>query len=394
MKKLLLGTTALVAAGMFASGDAAAQSKAGPIQAGVNGTFNGVYAFVSQDDGTNTAATPMGQRRSHGLLREAEARFWGQTRLDNGLLVGYRVSLEAEDCQDQIDESWIFFDSAYGRMEIGETDQVGWKMYYGAPNAIPNFSTSVHNIVAWNSNGTAAGILSPIARLSLGNDQNHINYFTPRFFGFQVGVSYTPEGCKEGNTDGDGAGTFLCGGAYRGMTPEGVSASATGAGNVQDIWEIAANYVNKFGDVGVAVYGAMNKGDHQTAGTYDPRQWGLGAEVSYMGFTLGGAYTQTKMACATVTRGCDNPHWNVGLKYATGPWGVGIEYAQAKQEFSTGAADDEGQFLYIGGTYLLGPGINLFAGVQFFELDAGTPATSTKQDNDGTVFLIGTAIAF
>lgn len=390
MKKLLLGTTALVAAGMFASGDAAAQSKAGPIQAGVNGTFNGVYAFVSQDEG---ATDVMGRRRSHGLMREAEARFWGQTRLDNGLLVGYRVSLEAEDCQDQIDESWIFFDSAYGRAEIGETDLVGWKMYYGAPNAIPNFSTSVHNIVAWNSNGTAAGVFSPIARLSLGNDTNHINYFTPRFFGFQVGASYVPEGCKEGNNDGDGGGAGLCGGSYRGMTPEGASAAAA-TGLVQDIWEVAVNYVNKFGDVGVAAYGAYNKGDHQTAGTYDPRQWGLGASVSYMGFTAGGAYSVFKAACASVGQGCDNRHWNVGLRYATGPWGVGVEYAQADQEFSGGAADDEGQFLYVGGTYLLGPGINLFAGVQFFDLEAGTPVPGTKTDNDGTVFLLGTAIAF
>lgn len=392
MKKLLLGTTALVAAGMFASGDAAAQSKAGPIQAGVNGTFNAVYGFVNQDDGSNTAATPMGERRSHGLRREAEARFWGQTRLDNGLLVGYRVSLEAEDCNDQIDESWIFFDSAYGRVEIGETDNVGWKMYYGAPNAIPNFSTSVHNIVLWNSNGTAPGILFPFARMSLGNDNNQIAYYTPRFFGFQVGASYRPDNCKAGDVATEALAANLNCSSAAGMIAEGSSVTVTNT--LQDVWEIAANYVNKFGDVGVGVYGGYSKGSNETATFYDPKQWGIGGEVSYMGFTFGAAYTDKKAPCATQTIGCDNTHWNVGLKYATGPWGVGVEYAQAKQEFSGGAADDDGRFLYIGGTYLLGPGINLFAGVQLFELDAGTPVVSTKQDNDGAVFLLGTAIAF
>lgn len=393
MKKLLLGTTALVAAGMFASGDAAAQSKAGPIQAGVNGTFNAVYGFVNQDDGSDLTRTSMGQRRSHDIRREAEARFWGQTRLDNGLLVGYRVSLEAEDCNDQIDESWIFFDSAYGRVEIGETDNVGWKMYYGAPNAIPNFSTSVHNIVLWNSNGTSGGVLFPFARMSLGNDNNQIAYYTPRFFGIQVGASYRPGNCKAGDIALEGCSSAA------GMSAEGSSATT---GTIQDVWEIAVNYVNKFGDVGVAVYGGYSKGSNETATLYDPKQWGLGAEISYMGFTLGGAYTDKKASCSdAATLGCDNTHWNVGLRYATGPWGVGVEYAQAEQEYGTaGVNEDEGRFLYVGGTYLLGPGINLFAGVQFFDLEAGTKVvgaasgTGTKQDNDGTVFLIGTAIAF
>jgi predicted porin len=280
-------------------------------------------------------------------------------------------------------------------------------MYYGAPNAIPNFSTSVNNIVDWNgiSGGGAAGLLNPFARLNLGNDTNHISYFTPRFAGFQIGASYSPENLKGGDATGYGtavpgnapASTTVPGsvplerqgGSSGGMICDGASCASN---SVQDIFEIAANYVNKFGDVEVGIYGAYNTGDNVNKSPVtndDPREWGLGASIGYAGFTAGGAYTVKR-----AVTGLEYKTWNAGVRYVTGPWGIGFEYGNVEQENAAPAKEDEGNHYYLGVTYAMGPGITMWGGVSYHDLEAGTPVAGTKEDNSATILRIGTSLAF
>jgi predicted porin len=375
-----------------------------PISITVGGTFNAMYSYVSQDDGTSEV---MGERRSHGMIREAEIRFGGQTRLDNGLLIGVRVNLEAEDCNDQIDESWIFFDSQWGRVEIGETDLVGWKMYYGAPNAIPNFSTSVNNIVDWNGIGpysaTSQNWLNPFARLNLGNDTNHISYFTPRFAGFQIGASYSPENLKGGDATGYGtavpgnapASTTVPGsvplerqgGSSGGMICDGASCASN---SVQDIFEIAANYVNKFGDVSVAAFGSYGRGDTQNPGVgrEDRTEWGLGAQLGYAGFSVGGAYRRDDRG---ISSNGDQTDWNVGVGYATGPWAFSLGYGAASQE-QTAGGEDKFALVELAARYNLGPGIELAAAIQRFDIEDSAGAAANE--NAGWAVAVGTALKF
>ena len=66
MKKILYGTTALVAAGMLASGSAAAADK---VKMGVGGYFQAFFVVADQDDSTGE---PGANRRNHGVSREGE----------------------------------------------------------------------------------------------------------------------------------------------------------------------------------------------------------------------------------------------------------------------------------------------------------------------------------
>ena len=95
MKKLLYGTTALVAAGMVAGGAQAADK----IKVGVGGYFYGYLVGVSQDDSaasSGVSADPGNNRRGHHINREGEIIFTGKTTLDNGIQFGVQVQLEAE----------------------------------------------------------------------------------------------------------------------------------------------------------------------------------------------------------------------------------------------------------------------------------------------------------
>ncbi|MCS5605977.1 MAG: porin, partial [Alphaproteobacteria bacterium] len=118
MKKLLYGTTALVAAGMLAGGAQAADK----IKVGVGGYFFGYLVGVDQDDaaasGANGAA-PGNNTRGHDITREGEIIFTGKTTLDNGISFGVQVQLEAETCGDQIDESFMWMSGSFGKINLG-----------------------------------------------------------------------------------------------------------------------------------------------------------------------------------------------------------------------------------------------------------------------------------
>lgn len=419
MKKVLYGTTALVAAAVLASASASAQDKAGPIELKVGGYMTAHAAYTSQDDGIGQA---VGDRRNFGFFREGEVIFRGQTRLDNGLLVGVNVQLEAEDSTDQIDEAYIFFDSPYGRVEFGSTDQAAAKMYYGPPSTIPGFNPAIQNYVDWNTNAATVDVSSMNLMLYNFNDAEHITYYTPRFFGFQIGVSYTPENCQAGNNEapgGPGVPTG-CGGSYAGQIPSNLS------GQQSDLFDVAANYVNTFNGIGVNVYGAWQgstldtannagfaPGTVVTGGNEAIKAWGAGANLSYAGFTVGAAYKYQNTGRLTSSAGenRDQKSWGVGLQYATGPWAVGVDYTQVTQQQgiligATGtvqggtniAGDDKGKFLQVGGTYLVGPGITAFLGVTHAVMEDGSngfvPGTTNSVDNTATVVRLGTNINF
>ena len=85
MKKVLLGTTALVAAGLFA-GEARAD-----FDVTVNGSWNTAYGFVDEDDGTGESGDG---RQNQAINQDWEVHFRATQTLDNGIVVGGRVELE------------------------------------------------------------------------------------------------------------------------------------------------------------------------------------------------------------------------------------------------------------------------------------------------------------
>ncbi|MBM3483379.1 MAG: porin, partial [Alphaproteobacteria bacterium] len=95
MKKLLLGSTALVAAG-FVLGDVAHAENA-PISVSVGGYYNNAIAAIEQDekrgelaDATNPTA--FGQ--------DVEISVSGSTTLDNGLTAGFVFMIEGNGAGD------------------------------------------------------------------------------------------------------------------------------------------------------------------------------------------------------------------------------------------------------------------------------------------------------
>jgi len=447
MKHLLFGTTALVAAGLLASPAFADDAKKEqPIQITIGGYIYEFFEVTQQHSQTGVndlsgAANSVSasNRNNKNIKDKSRIQFDGRTQLDNGLVAGLRVQLRGvtgdsnistSQSEDQIDEHFAFLDSAtFGRFEAGATASAPRKMWYGAVTpAMP-----VHGLMSPNFFETQGGGQQPTTLITMGGQTDRaekVQYFTPRIAGFQVGGSYAPDSCDEGiselplggnavNTTGvNVAGTNSC--HFNGPNNLGNQ-----PGLQKNIWSLAVNYVNKFGDFDLGIYAGFETADigAQTgfgtfAGTVGPlkgsrTQAGTGFRLSAFGFT-GGIATRfdnlgTNAANATVAAGnlAQKNRFDVhaGIAYGQGPWSVGtsVAYLRASRVDGSGTTRDHDSEVAeaVGFNYALGPGININAAVEHVDDSVGTitGAAVTNVIRQGAsehawIYTIGTVFNF
>jgi len=376
MKKLLLGSTALVAGGLLAAPAMAAD----PIKIGVGGYYQffvlagsveGVYA----PDGTSI------QYKGLNFQQEGEIHFIGQSKLDNGTTVGLTVELEGWNTPStqtstsaggsvrQIDEAFLFAFGDWGRIEFGSRDQATYRMYYGAPSALLGWGWTQHNSsFNWASGAMLANPAQGAATFfTIGGqfqDVNRVNYFTPRFMGLQVGVGYAPKINVAPNA-------LLMGGVTGGLFGPGPSVSqagicgfndATTASNCptndnswQDMFDIGFNYLNKFGDVTVALFGAWqyasfvpsfnqlaaNNANLVSGANFAAwKQWAIGAQFGFAGFTVGASYSYDNNGLGgNIYTGADSDSrkFAIAAMYETGPWQMSFGWGHVNTDNGNGA---------------------------------------------------------
>ena len=370
MMERLLATTALGGIGLLLAGAPAGAAE--QLQLGIGGYFNAYVVAVDQDDGVGE---PGNGRRGHKIAREGEIIFSGESTLDNGLVFGVNIQLEAETCADQIDESYLFVEGGFGRIEIGSEDPATDAMFYGAPQIIAGVGLDTPDDVFA---ALANGVATPVVIANISGDSEKLTYFTPRLAGVQLGLSYTPENCEEV------VGT--CGGSYSGLQADNT------AGQQSEIAEIALNYSGSFGGLDLNLYGGYAHGNLElaAAGAEDQEQWSLGAEFGWSGFTLGGAYKQDNQG--TSGNNTDRRDFGVGLTYAVGPWTLGAAYVHAIAEAGAGLGEDETDGYQIGAQYALGPGVLLTGGLTHWDVQDNLNAPAAE--NRATTFIVGTNIEF
>jgi hypothetical protein len=370
MKKLLLGSTALVVGGLMAAPAMAAD----PIKMGVGGyyTFYGAAGNIDPTYAMNGSVT---NYKGFAFLQEGEIHFIGQTKLDNGTSVGLTVELEAWNpssaiANAQIDEAFLFAFGDWGRVEVGSRDAASYRMYYGSPSAFIGWGAIQHNHnwanLSAQANNKAYTRMTATTNTPTWQDVNRINYFTPRFAGLQIGVGYAPKlNVGPGGTAsfpisgpaqaaGNGGPAGVCG--YNNAT--NVAACPTADYAWQDLIDVGANYLNKFGDFTVALYGAYAyasfvPGYGNIAGVTSPanivtganltawRQWVVGAQFGYAGFTVGGALGQDNNGLgANYYTGVDNDtrFYTGGIMYETGPWQMSFLWVGAYNTNGNGSA--------------------------------------------------------
>ena len=236
MKKVLLGSTALVAAGLIA-GDAAA---ADGVKLSLGGYYRGV-AGVMFDDFDGAAAGLEDDLRDYVFKQDVEVHFKGETTLDNGLTVGAVVQLEGQTSADQIDEVYAYFSGGWGELRFGDDDEALSQLCSITPSAAANFGPDSPFFSF--SNSAAAGALAYAGTngtcYGTDSDLTKLIYFSPNFGGFSFAMSFTPDGTQDTRNTVSGAGTRF----------------ENNAGQLSDNLSLAANFNHDFNGVTLNIGG-------------------------------------------------------------------------------------------------------------------------------------------
>jgi predicted porin len=412
MKKLLLASTALAAVALApGEGWAQAAPPAGPpIKLGLGGYFQFYGVFGEQSD---NPGHPGASRHNFDFKREGEIWFLGQAKLDNGLMVGVDVQLEAESCGDQIDESYIWFQGGWGRITLGSENSAAYLLSVGAPTVDANFDGQDPNYRLFSGvlgdpragGGTAVGgssIFGPAPAaggsfkgidasvVDLTGDSEKITYLSPRIFGFRAGVSYTPENAEDGTVAGQKGGSFA------GMPFN------NSIGQYSHVFALGANYEGAVGPASLLAGVSYENGDREADGLdtsggrlFKQRRQAFsgGFDVGFAGVHFGALYYHDDNGFRTAG---DQTSWAVGLTYTMGPLTVGANYYDGQRDVRSAAGgeipDERLRRLLVGGRYVLGPGVDLRSAVHFYNYNA--PSASDLTDNHAWFFTFGTNLTF
>jgi hypothetical protein len=205
------------------------------------------------------------------------------------------------------------------------------------------------------------------------NDSAKLIYFTPTFGGFQLALSYAPDATQD-------RGGFGTGGS-------------NDPGQAANLWSVGGSWSGEFGGFTVGVGGGYSIASSETGGP-DPSIGALGVNAGFAGFSVGGSiaiasdtdeigYNGYAVNEATV--------FDLGVTYGFESATVGIGWSRGDYEDSLDGEDDTLDYVNLGGSYTLGPGVLLAAFIGLFSYEDGGP---TSNDNGGWQTGVGASLDF
>jgi outer membrane protein OmpU len=388
VRKRLLATTALTFLG-FGATTALAQTPVKPVEVSIGGFFSQFLSYIDQDNVGSSAGTA-GKPARFDVSYDSEIHFNGRITLANGIVAGFRVELEANTDSDQIDESFLFVETRFGRIEAGSINNAAYKMHYEAPEVfsrgwLTDDGNLTNNVINPTTSSSLDSTLIGTQNRFFDNDSEKITYYIPRIAGFQVGVSYIPDSSQDRNVPVQQSAAYT-----RGVA-------------------VGANFVRTFSGFDVAASLGYLTWQGPT-GAPDPDAYQAGLRLSYAGFTIGGSYARiiggrsgssgTNSAASTAGTGANRVEgraWNLGGMYTFGPASVSLTYANGRNDSSPAAGpsfgDDKFSGLSLAGKYLIGPGVSLEGLVFRSEFD-GNGSVGPPDSNTATGALVGLLMVF
>jgi outer membrane protein OmpU len=369
MKKILLGTTGLVAVALLATAASADTPKVT-----LGGFSNFQAGFTNDDKDANS--------RSGAFRNDNEVTVKVDGKTDGGLGYGAQIDLEADTTADADNQgtnasrTFTYLQGAWGRVELGDNKSVASTMRVDA-STLAAATGGINGAWTYFVNGVNTASFITTSKLvtehgsttAFGDESEYnstkVSYYTPKFSGFQAGVSYTPS-------------------LSRGQT---IARADNNAGDIGNIWDLGLGYEGTFSGVKLAAAGTYELGEAETAATEDTKAYNIGALVGFQGFSVAGSYGD--WSDSDNTAGRDSDYWTLGGGYTAGPIGLSATYIDSTRDV-TATTQNEFQNLVLGAEYKLAAGLTPYAEVSFYEFDSA----GVVYDNQGTTVILGTQVAF
>ncbi len=369
MRKTLLATTALAAAGAFAAGPALAADMADKLTVGVGGYMEQWIGVSSLDGGTDDGGVSQ--------YSDSEIFFKGSLEADNGLTFSVKVEFEANTHDDVVDESQLTVKGSFGQIVIGSEDDPATLMHYGNKDVGVGLNCGDPSFISGIDACARSGKIGlGTSGHLIGGDSQKVAYYTPRMEGVQFGISYSPESVEDRGA-----------GAPKHNDNEAVSLGLNYMGGIGDATiAVSAGYFDKSQVLSAyAVNGDdddandITKIDAQTFANFGLRV-GFGAfgfDVAYAEHD-GGLYTMDGDD-AVKNGAADYEVVSAGANYTDGPMAVSLSHMMAEAD-----NDDEANATMFSFSYTLAPGI----------ASKSTLMAGEKGDLEGTAIVTGITLSF
>lgn len=249
-----------------------------------------------------------------------------------------------------------------GRVEIGMSDGAAYQLAVTGPTVNGEVSLDNPNATFFRDPSTGGAVIDVFALNSaVESSLNYakISYFTPRLFGVQIGLSYTPSEGKD-------------------VLPF-VNNGPNILNRQKSLWEGAISYSDSFGPITLRTSAGftVGHGDRKTASHAGLTDWALGAEADWdidddTRLAIGGAYREANsytfdINSAFTTGATRSLHLSSVL--TRGSWSFGGEFGHGIADGALGAPS---------------------LGVHAYELDAAYQVNSNLQLSGGWQRLIYT----
>jgi len=382
MRKILIGTTALLAVGAYATTAAADVSLSGFTQYLVGSSDQTTLA--GQTGGAASTSDPGGI--SDG--RFTRINFTAETTTDNGLTVGTTQTLVSDVVNNTTPDNTgglptkqnIYINTAMGTIDIGNTASATTAVLARPTGAIPGADVDTGYAVVHFMTGDGANAYEGFNEYGYANNAGKVTWVSNSYEGLTLGVSYTPDSSETVAGDGSNA------------SAQTVTNSILG--NFSDVIGIAARYNGNFEGVDVNIGASWEGGNGATIANVeyeDLAQVTIHTQISMSGFMLGYMWHDRGDSGGIVTTNGDGGDANVvTVNYTTGAITIGATLANST--YTTAAsADNEDEEVTYGIGYNLGGGVTTH--LTYFDREQNTGANSTAR-TDASGIYAGIGFAF
>lgn len=391
MKKLLLGTTAIVGASFMAT---AAMAKP---EVRIGGFVNFQLGVITQDrqgygpsPGGVAATNP---DRGYDVVMDNEIIIRVSDKLDSGLAWAVKIELEAntddgasgsisgspaEFTSDSdaatADEVTITLSGSWGQLMFGSDDGPADTMRSGSKRATGDAGSggTGGDFRRWlNWSTPSSRFWSNASDMRDTSDAVKIAYITPRFFGFQAGISFSPDRDSEGR--------------YRDPDNNGTE---------ENFWEFGVNYDQKFDQLRVNVSATAGYANNENELRENTKSWYLGTNIGFGGFQVGGGYgSEDKRNLSKAASNGKTVGYDVGVGYNMGDWDFALGYFRSTAGVINSSGKHKLSVVTLGVTYDLGSGLSIYTEGVWMKADSATNNT-TSFDNDGLALISGIGVEF
>jgi outer membrane protein OmpU len=281
---------------------------------------------------------------SREFQNETEIHIRADGKADNGLLYGAKIELENEASGGGIvtDEASVYVGGSWGRITLGDDDGAADDLFVYAP-VVGNGQIDEDWFDFAGPGIDTDDLLSPTDT----SDATKVTYLSPVLGGLQAGVSYTPQSDDEDQS--------VVG--FKAVDPD------ADENLYKDLVEAGISYKREFAGVSLVLAGAYVHGDAKEGSTaQDFDAWGVGTQIGWQGFKLGGAYNDNGDS-QIETDETGTKSWNVGLAYEANDWGVAAQYQKVE------VTGRDINIYAIGAEYQIAQGLTFGPEVIFFDDD-------------------------